>query len=131
MRGYGIRRRPRGFTVLELALVLAITAILGGLAVLTYAKYANKARMTQAQTALKYLQRTQTIYFIENGTYADNAVLLDFDPMKYNYYTISVVLDNTGDNFTGYATGVGVMAGDLWFIRKEGDAKQDNSSSFR
>jgi type IV pilus assembly protein PilE len=131
MSGRRIRRPPRGFTLIELALVLTITAILAGLAIVTYGKYADKARMTQAQTALKHLQKTQLIYFSENGVYADNVVLLDFEPTKYNYYTVSVVLDNTGYDFTGYATGTGAMTGDLWFIDKEGDPKQDNSSTFR
>lgn len=121
MRGIGVRPRARGFTILELALVLTITAILGSLAVLTYHRYANKARFTQAQTALKHLQKTQVIYFTENGFYTDNAYLLDFDPMKYNYYNLSIVLDNTGYDFTGYADGIGVMAGDRWHINREGN----------
>lgn len=121
MRGIGVRPRARGFTILELALVLTITAILGSLAVLTYHRYANKARFTQAQTALKHLQKTQVIYFTENGFYTDNAYLLDFDPVKYNYYNLSIVLDNTGYDFTGYADGIGVMAGDRWHINREGN----------
>lgn len=125
MRGYGIRPRARGFTILELALVLAITAILGGLAVLTYTKYANKARMTQAQTALKHLQKTEIIYFTEQGIYTDNAVLLDFDPTHYDYYTISVTLGNAGYDFTGYADGHGAMAGDRWHINQDGHPLHD------
>jgi type IV pilus assembly protein PilE len=125
------RRAPRGFTIIELALVLAITAILASLAVLTYNKYANKARMTQAQTALKHLQKTETLYFTENERYLDNLVLLTFDPTKYNYYDISVVLDNTGFNYTGTATGTGPMKGDLWVIHRDDEPMQDNSSTFR
>lgn len=125
MRRFGIHRRPRGFTLLELALVIAITAILGSVAVLTYHRYANKARFTQAQTALKHLQKTQTIFFTENGAYTDNAVLLDFDPMTYNYYTISVTLDNSGYDFTGRADGIGVMAGDRWHITRDGHPVHD------
>lgn len=131
MRGIGIYARLRGFTVLELALVLTITALLAGLAIFTYGKYANKARMTQAQIALKHLQKTQLIYFTEHEHYTDNVTLLDFDPTKYNCYTVSVILDNAGYEYMGYAAGTGAMTGDLWFIRKEGDAKQDNSSTFR
>ena len=131
MNGCRIPRKPRGFTLLELALVLAITAVLATVAIVTYNKYADKARMTEARTALKHLQKTQTIYFTENGAYTDNVILLDFDPTKYNYYVISVVLDNTGYDFTGYAAGIGAMTGDLWLVHKNDAPTQDNSSTFR
>jgi type IV pilus assembly protein PilE len=125
MSGNGPRRGPRGFTIIELSIALVIIAILAGMAVLTYNKYANKARMTQAQTALKHLQKTQTIYWTEYGSYADNVVLLDFDPVKYDFYSITVVLDNTGLDFTGRAEGHGPMAGDRWHITKESDPIHD------
>ena len=125
MSEYRIRRRPRGFTLVELALVLTITAILAGIAVFTYGNYANKARMTQAQTALKHLQKTQMIYFSENGVYADNVVLLDFEPTRYDFYAISVALDNTGFEFTGRADGHGAMGGDQWHINKDSNPVHD------
>ena len=126
-----IHRRPRGFTLIELSVVLVLIGILASMAVITYNKYANKARFTQAQTALKHLQKTEVIYFTENERYADNLILLDFDPVKYNFYTLSVTLDNTGMDFTGTATGVGAMKGDLWTIARDGDPRQDNTSTFR
>jgi type IV pilus assembly protein PilE len=125
------RRNPRGFTLIELLIVIVITGILAALAVTTYNRFADKARMTQAQTTLMHLQKTQTIYFTEHEQYSDNLALLDFDPTKYNYYMISVVLDNTRLNFTGIATGVDAMQGDRWTIRREGDPLQDNTSTFR
>lgn len=131
MKGYGSRRPACGFTIIELALVLVITAILASLAVLTYNRYANKARFTQAQTVLKHLQKTEIIYFTEHERYTDNVSLLDFDPTRYNYYAISVVLDNNGFDFTGYATGTGAMKGDRWFIHRDDEPTQDNSSTFR
>jgi len=120
--------RSRGFTLIELALVLTITAILATLAVVTYHHFVNKARFTQAQVTLKHLQKTELIYFSDNNRYTDNVVLLDFDPMKYNYYVISVTLTDNGMNFRGDATGVGAMAGDLWHIDRDGPPFQDNAA---
>lgn len=131
MKAARSRRNSRGFTIIELSLVLVIIGILASLAVYTYKRFADKARMTQAQTTLMHLQKTETIYFTEHEQYSDNLVLLDFDPTKYNYYVISIVLDNTGLNFTGIATGVDAMQGDRWTIRREGDPLQDNTSTFR
>lgn len=118
----------RGFTIIELALVLTITGILLTMAVVTYRHFANKARFTQAQTALKHLQKTELLYFTENERYTDNVALLDFDPVKFNYYEVTVTLPDNAMNFTGHATGVGAMAGDLWHIDRDGEPVQDNAA---
>jgi type IV pilus assembly protein PilE len=125
MSGTLIRRPPRGFTLVELLIVFTITAILAILAFSTYSKFVTKARFTQAQAALKHLQKTEAIFFTENGVYTDNVVLVGFEPTKYDFYNISVVLDNTFQDFTGYADGYGVMAGDRWHINRDGDSIHD------
>ena len=120
-----------GFTLIEIAIVLMIIGILAVLAINGYRVMVNKARMTQAKIALNHLAKTETIYFSDHDRYTDNVSLLDFDPVKYNYYEISVVLDNDAKNYTGTATGVGVMAGDHWYVTKDGDPFQDNTSPFK
>ena len=120
-----------GFTLIEIAIILMIIGILAVLAINSYRMMVNKARMTQAKIALNHLAKTETIYFSDHDRYTDNVSLLDFDPVKYNYYEISVVLDNDARNYTGTATGVGVMAGDLWYVTKDGDPFQDNTSPFK
>jgi prepilin-type N-terminal cleavage/methylation domain-containing protein len=124
-------RRRRGFTIIELAIVLAIVAILATMAVYTYNKVANKARFTQAKTALKHLDKMETLYFTNHDRYTDNVVLLDFDPVKYDYYDISVTLLDNALNYIGYANGAGAMEGDLWFITPGGAPTQDNVARTR
>ena len=119
-------RRGRGFTIIELALVLTIVGILATMAVFTYKKVVNKARFTQAKIALKHLQKMETLHFTNQDTYTDNVVLLDFNPVKYDYYDVSVTLLDNGMNYIGYATGVRAMEGDLWFITRDGEPTQDN-----
>lgn len=125
------RRNHRGFTLIELMIAIVLVGILAALAVTTYNRFADKARMTQAQTVLKHLQKTETTYFTEHEQYTDNLALVDFDPTKYTYYAVTIVLDNGAMNFTGIATGVEAMRGDKWTIRRDGDPQQDNSSTFR
>ena len=91
----------------------------------------DKARMTQAKTVLGHLTKTEATYFSDHDRYTDNVILLDFDPVKYNYYEVSVVLLDNGMNFRGTAKGFGVMDNDLWTVTKEGQMVQDNSSRFR
>ena len=124
-------RGRQGFTIIELALVLVIVAILASIAVYTYNKLVNKARFTQAQTALKHLEKTELIYFTENNRYTDNVALLDFDPVKFNYYEVSVTLLDNALSYIGYAHGLFSMEGDLWYIVPGGVPTQDNVAKTR
>ena len=121
----------RGFTLIEITIVLLLIGILAGLAISTYRMMINKARMTQAKTVLDHLTKTQAIYYSDHDRYTDNVILLDFDPVKYPYYNVSVLLDNDARNYLGIATGVGIMAGDWWTITKDGVPVQSDNSVFR
>jgi prepilin-type N-terminal cleavage/methylation domain-containing protein len=121
----------RGFTLIEITIVLLIIGILATTATYTYRMMINKARMTQAKTVLDHLTKMEATFFSDNDRYTDDLSLLDFDPVKYNYYEVSVVLLDNGMNYRGTARGVGIMDNDLWTITKDGQPVQDNTSKFR
>jgi prepilin-type N-terminal cleavage/methylation domain-containing protein len=125
------RAGGRGFTLIEITIVLVLIGILAAMAISTYRMMINKARMTQAKTVLHHLTKTEATYFSDHDRYTDNVVLLEFDPVKYPYYNVSVVLDNNAWNYLGIATGVGPMTGDWWTITKDGVPVQADNSVFR
>jgi prepilin-type N-terminal cleavage/methylation domain-containing protein len=121
----------RGFTLIEITIVLLLIGILSSIAIYTYRMMIDRARMTQAKTVLAHLTKMEATYFSDHDQYTDNIVLLDFDPVKYPYYEVSVVLVDNGMNYVGTARGVSIMDNDLWTITKDGQPVQDNSSRFR
>jgi prepilin-type N-terminal cleavage/methylation domain-containing protein len=125
------RNGRRGFTLIELTIVVVLIGILAAMAISTYRMMTNKARMTQAKTVLDHLTKTEAIYYSDHDRYTDNVILLDFDPVKYPYYKISVLLDNDARNYLGIATGIGPMTGDWWTITKDGVPVQADNSVFR
>ena len=125
------RNGRRGFTLIELTIVLLLIGILAAMATYTYRMMINKARITQAKTVLDHLTKTEAIYYSDHDRYTDNVILLDFDPVKYPYYEVTVVLDNNEQNYTGIAMGVGPMKGDWWTITKDGQPVQSDNSVFK
>jgi prepilin-type N-terminal cleavage/methylation domain-containing protein len=125
------RSGKRGFTLIEITIVLLLIGILATLALFTYRMMINKARMTQAKTVLDHLVKTEAIYFSDHDRYTDNVALINFYPVKYDFYQVSVVLDNDAKNYKGTATGIGVMTGDSWTITKDGQPVQADNSVFR
>lgn len=72
-----LRRRswsvtPRGFTLIELMIVVLVVAILASIAVPSYRQYVMRSNRTDATTALLRLQAAQEKFFLQNMRYANN-----------------------------------------------------------
>ncbi len=61
----------RGFTLLELMMVIAIVAILAAVATPTYINYQNRARQAEGIEALLRAKMDQQAFYAENGRYAN------------------------------------------------------------
>ena len=60
----------KGFTLIELMIVVAIIGILAAIAIPNFLKYQSKAKQTEAQTNLKGIFTGETAYFSDNSYYA-------------------------------------------------------------
>lgn len=75
------RRPQRGFTLIELMVVVAIVAILASISVASYRRYVLRANRTEARIALLSIQAGQEKFFLQNNTYAtDIATLIAAPP---------------------------------------------------
>jgi len=65
-------RKPRGFTLIEVMVTVAIVAILGSLAVASYQTFVRESNRSSAWSALLQIQSGEEKYFLQNSTYTAN-----------------------------------------------------------
>lgn len=65
------RRHAHGFTLVELAVVVTIVAILSVIALVGYRKYMLNAKITEAKSVISAIRIAQEDYRSEKGVYAD------------------------------------------------------------
>jgi type IV pilus assembly protein PilE len=93
-------RVPGGLTLVELAVVIALVAILVALAYPSFARYIQKARRAEAQTLMVNWANNQEIWRANTPTYA---AATDLAVPVYDWYVFSVS-NVSANNFTLTAT---------------------------
>ncbi|MBV8784504.1 MAG: prepilin-type N-terminal cleavage/methylation domain-containing protein [Gammaproteobacteria bacterium] len=96
-----VRRSVRGFTLIELMVVVVIAAILISLASASYMSSIRKARRTEAKTALLDLAAREERFLSTNPAgYANTAAQLGYTalpgPIGNGYYTLAVCVAPAG-----------------------------------
>jgi len=107
-------RRIRGFTLIELMVVVLVIAVLAGLAMTSYSKQIRKARRAEARQALSDLALRQEKYRANHVVYGTCNQVSGTDPTlttncaNYNanlkYYTVAVTA-SSASGYTMTATG--------------------------
>jgi type IV pilus assembly protein PilE len=118
--GQRLRARiPRGFTLVELMIVVAIVAILAAIAYPSYTRYVTKTRRVAAQACLSqyasYMERWYTTNLSYAGVTTSNWPALDCasNAQTGNNYTYSLSSAATASSYTLQAAPIGgQLAGD-------------------
>lgn len=63
--------RARGFTLIELAIVVTIVGVLAVISVVAYRKLILNGKVTEAQNVISAIKIAQNDFFAERGTYAN------------------------------------------------------------
>lgn len=90
------RRRMRGFTLIELMIVVLILGVLASLAVTSYSRYVVKTNRAAAAAVLLGIANRQEQYFLDAREYAANMTTLGATPPPEvaEHYTIATTATN-------------------------------------
>jgi type IV pilus assembly protein PilA len=87
------KKNTKGFTLIELMIVVAIIGILAAIAIPNFLKFQAKSKQSEAKTNLKAIYTAQTGYFGENNTY-NTFDSINWTPVGTARYTYDLGTDN-------------------------------------
>lgn len=105
-------QRNRGFTLIELMVVLAIVGVLASLALHSFQSQIRKARRIDAQTSLQRIQLEQVRWRSHHDTYALNLNDLGLTSSSGQAYFQLSISEATSDGFIAMASALGDQAND-------------------
>ncbi len=105
MSAYRYDSTQRGFTLIELMIVILLMSIILGISIPSYRSYTLKAGRADASSALLRIAAAQERFYLQNGTYASNAQLAPAPPnglgfagakSERGYYDLAIAPDVGG-----------------------------------
>jgi len=134
-----MRRQRRGFTFLEIIVVVAILAILATLIIPRFMGRVDEARNTQADVQMKELAKTLELYRLDNGKYPTTEQGLkalvekptsDPVPTKWKQYIDAIPVDPWGNEYVYISPGT-KGAYDLMSVGQDGRAQTEDDRDSR
>lgn len=116
--------RRKGFTLLELMIVVIVIGILASLAIPRFISARDKAIKAEAMNVLGMIRASQYRYYLENNppAYSTTTGALDLDvPSDSDYFTYGAANNSAGSKYIGAASGIGgtVMDGVYLWIGED------------
>ncbi len=117
-------KRLKGFTLIEVMIVVAIIAILAAIALPSYTAYVMRSRITGAVSALSGMKINMEKYFQDHRSYFDpadpscGAPLTSVAPLPTdsNFVFACAFPNPVGERYLITATGAGTMAGFVYTL---------------
>lgn len=121
-------RSQKGFTLIELMIVVAIIGILAAIAIPNFLSYQCKAKQSEAKSNLGSLRTNMEAYFAEFDVYPSTTTAVGFETKGTARYTYSI----TGGTSTFTATAALKTAinsiTDTWTINELGTLSNTKNS---
>ncbi|MEW5742227.1 MAG: prepilin-type N-terminal cleavage/methylation domain-containing protein [Myxococcota bacterium] len=89
------KKLKKGFTLVELMIVVAIIGILAAIAIPNFIKFQARGKQSEAKTNLKGLFQAEKSYFAERDTFAADMQSIGFIPERGNRYAYALAATPT------------------------------------
>lgn len=120
-------KHAKGFTLIELMIVVTIIAIISAIAIPAYGDYVIRGKLVDATTQLSDGRVKIEQYFQDNRTYADVGASVSPCPASTKYFTITCVPTASTYTLTAASNtgqGLGNAAGDYTYTIDESNTKK-------
>jgi type IV pilus assembly protein PilE len=109
-------RRARGFTIIEIMIVVAVIAILAAIAFPSYTEYVMRSKISEAVGTLSDMRAKMEQYFLDNRSYANACQPGTVAPLPTGKYFSFECSNLGGATYTVTATGVAELASFVYTI---------------
>jgi type IV pilus assembly protein PilE len=113
-------KTARGFTLIEVMIVVGIVGILAAIALPSYSEHTRRAKITEATSQLADLRVRMEQYFMDNRTYQGTGTTcgVTMPTTTTKYFTLSCTAPTVA-TYTVTATGSGDMTGFTYTINDQ------------
>jgi len=108
----------RGFTLIEVMVVVVVIGILASIAIPMYSRYITRGALVEATNALADYRVRMEQFYQDNRTYANGANCGVAAPANLANFALNCALAAGGQAYTVTATGAGTAAGFTFTINQ-------------
>ena len=111
------KNTSQGFSLMEMMVVVAILAIIAGIAIPSYLNHVENTRITQARAVMAQVQQDiQRVKLVQGSLGADsNAVVASVEGVLNSAKAQGLIAENNLERFYGFSVVAGASTGQYFF----------------